>query len=445
MKKISKKFILLICAVVIAFASIPLSSVSNSYAVDANKAVKCDQDFYSNNDILFYNPCSTSCSDAPNGPAADVTSVHGANNGEKIFNFWIDAGLTPQQAAGITGSMQNEGGFSAFRQQDGSTWPSGGWGIAQFDSSGQRAAVLAFLNNAIGADLVAQYYKVDYGGRVTEASGFVPTGVPVDVNDKFLLGELNYLLEHIQQLVPNVIRTSSLTADFKQTIPTGETLYTYMKTLVQADDAAIAWTYLYEFPGERIEASKVRVTSAATILQKYSDTTTKSCGGNLAAGGMTLEQGINFMNEYKNTPSNVQYIAGAGQDCPGGPLSNCVSFSVYFVRKYTDYKESGAAGNGSTVVAHLLGLNPTAANGHVPRPYAIFSTPSGSQMCGDVKCGHTGVILGVDVANGLVVVGEAACGSPASWDTARVYPLSKFSSGAYTYLYTDGHLKGDVQ
>lgn len=438
---------------VLVFSTIPTALYStNAYAKDApacDEASKASRDkFSSSNDIFFSDPCDTTCG-VNSVPAGEVGSVHGKNNGEKIFNFWVDAGLTPQEAAGITGSMQHEGGFSPFRQEEDATWPGGGWGIAQF-TGGQRSSAIAAVDNAVGADLFAQYYKNQYGGAVTEANNFVPAGVPVDVNDKFLLAELNYLLGYIKQFKPSSIsdRVDGVKQDFNQTVDPNLTLYDYLKTLTQPGDAAVAWTYLYEYPGDIKNTATERAASAANIATLYSGGSSTSCGGNLTAGGMTLEQAVQFMNDYKNNADNVKYIGGADQSCPGGPLSNCVSFSMYFVNKYTNIQGMGSgttAGNGSTVVANIIARNPSIQSGNAPRPYAIFSTPSGSQMCGDVKCGHTGVILGVDTTRNKVIVGEAGCGTPASWDTAREYDLAQFNSGDYTYAYTDGLLKGSVQ
>jgi hypothetical protein len=405
----------------------------------------CDEEFYSSNDILFYNPCATTCSTGAGG--GTVSSVRGKNNGEKIFNYWVDAGFSPQQSAGITGSMQHEGGFSPFRQEESQSWPGGGWGIAQF-TAGQREAATAFVKAEIGEALFNEYYKDQYGNAVLESSGFIPSGVPPEVNDKFLLSELNYLLDHIKSLEPNNVRRDAYKRDFNQTVDSSTTLHDYLKSLVQAGDAATAWTYLYEYPANIKSTATVRASSAADILKLYSNGTSASCGGNLVAGGMNLDQAKKFMDDYNKNPDNVKYIGGAGPNCPGGPLSNCVSFSVYFVNKYTNIKGMGTGtspGNGSTVAANIISRNPNIQNGHSPRPYAIFSTPSGSQMCGNVKCGHTGVILGVDTEKEVVIVGEAGCGNPKSWDTAREYPLADFDNGNYTYVYTDGLLKGDVQ
>ena len=422
-------------------------------AVDTQTATTdCNKEFYSSNDILFYDPCANVCSDSGTGGSATVSALRGSNNGEKIFNFWVDAGLTAQQAAGITGSMQHEGGFSPFRQEMSATWPAGGWGIAQFTHDpGQRGSAIAYVSNAVGADLFSQYYKNDFGGAVVESNGFVPNGVPVDVNDKFLLAELNYLTEQVKGLEPNNIRRDRYQGDFNQTISEGTKLYDYLKTIVQAADAAVAWTYLYEYPGDIKNTALARGVSATEIMTLYANGTgasiSSTCGGNLQAGGMTLEQAVSFMEKYKSSPDSADYLGGAGQDCAGGPLSNCVSFSTFFINKYTTLQGFGkgtSPGNGSTVVPNVIARNPSVQNGHSPRPYAIFSTPSGSEMCGATKCGHTGVILGVDTARKKVIVGEAGCGGPASWDTAREYDLSKFDSDAYIYAYTEGFLKGTV-
>jgi len=434
---------------ILGFLTVLLPIQSPVSALEPDEvASNCDTEFYSSNDILFYDPCANVCSDSATGAAGTISALKGANNAEKIFHFWVDAGLTAQQAAGVTGSMKHEGGFSPFRQEMSKAWPAGGWGIAQFTNDpGQRGAAKAFVSNAVGADLFNQYYKNDFGGPVVESNGFIPTGVPVDVNDKFLLAQLNYLLDHIKSLQPNNIRTAAYNRDFGQNITSGVSLYDYLKTLVIAADSAVAWTYLYEFPGNIKDTATARGNSATEIMTLYSEGISTTCGGGLQAGGMDLTKALEFMEKYKSASDSESFLGGAGKDCAGGPLSNCVSFSTFFINKYTNLQGFGAGtspGNGSTVVPNAIARNPTAQNGHSPRPYAIFSTASGSEMCGATKCGHTGVILGVDTARGKVIVGEAMCGGPQNLDTAKEYELSKFDSDAYTYIYTDGLLKGDV-
>jgi len=444
-----KKIILYISAFVLALAtvtSLPYTALAQS----SNYSEQCDENFFSSNDILFYNPCTTSCSAGSSAATGTIDALHGKNNAEKMFNFWVDAGMSAQQAAGIIGSMKHEGEFSPFRQQQDVPWPRGGWGIAQFTlDPGQRGSATKFVREAVGDDMFDQYYKNEYGGYVLESNGFIPKGVPLAVNDAFLLAQLNYLLSHTKSFKPstNSIRTGLIAQDYGQTVPEGMTLYDYLKTIIQAGDTAIAWTYLYEMPDDVKSTAAVRASSAEAVLSLYSNGISTGCGGNLSAGGMNLEQAKKFMEEYTSNPSNVQYIGGADRGCVGGPLSNCVSFSVYFLNKYTTLQgfQSGSTGNGGAVAGNIIARNPTVENGHSPRPYAIFSTANGSQSCGATLCGHTGVILGVDTARGKVIVGEAGCGTAASWDTAREYNLSQFESDSYTYVYTDGVLKGAIQ
>lgn len=409
------------------------------------------EDFYKNNNILMYNPCvgSTVCSANPGVVGSQaISTLRGTNNGEKIYNFWLDAGMTPAESAGITANLKEDSNFSAFRQEEGQSWPNGNWGVAQFNND--RQSVVSYLKDAVDVEFFDTYYSDLYGGAVDESTGFVPSGVPQDVNNAFLLGQLNYLLQKIQSTVPEQAIRDAYNSDFNKTIGSTETIYEHIKTLTQPADAAVAWTYLYKTPSSGVkEMATQRAQVAQLIMQLFStgNNVTTDCGGSLSAGGMTLEEAITFVNNYKNNPSNVQYIGTAAKGCNGGPLSNCVSFSMYFINKYTTINGRNQAGNGSLVVANLVKYNPVLnlETGHSPRPYAVFSTASGSQWCGSVKCGHTGVILGVDTERGKVIVGEAGCSNPASWDTAREYDLSKFDSHNYTYLYTDGFLKGAVQ
>jgi surface antigen len=165
-----------------------------------------------------------------------------------------------------------------------------------------------------------------------------------------------------------------------------------------------------------------------------------------AESGMTLQEGVAFMQAYKNSPESIKFIGHAGTGCDGGPLSNCVSFSMFFINKETDLNGRYAGtGNGGDVVKYFLAHNPGLQSGTEPRVNAIFSTKNGRQSCGNAKCGHTGVVLGIDKANNKIIIGEAACNSHGpQWDTAHEYPLSEFSDGSYRYAYTDGHVTGKL-
>lgn len=425
--------------------------------VSAKLCAEFDEQYFTENDVFFYDPCASSCSSG--GGSGTITEVRGENNGEKIFNFWLDAGLSREQSAGVTGSMKHESGFSPFRQEmprpgyypDGSSgpiWPDGGWGIAQFTwDPGQRGSAKAYVSNAIGAELFNQYYKNDYGGGVTESNGFIPDGVPVDVNDKFLLAELNYLLEHVKGLVPNNTRTTAYQADFGKTIGADENLFAHLGTLQTPAEAAVAWTYLYEWPGDIKNTSLGRGQSADEIFALYTGgASAGACGP--SDGGMTLDEAKEFMAIYKQIDAgdpngDAQYLSGACHTL----TDNCVTFSAYFVNKYTTLNI--AIDDGGKMVGALAAANPGAEVGTVPKPYSIFGTRKGSTICDDdLPCGHTGIVLGVDTATGKVIVGEAAyCND--GFTAAREYDLAEWTDGDYTFLYAAGNLnderKGDLK
>lgn len=426
-----------------------VSSTLSILVGTTSRAIDCDTDFYSSNDVIFYNPCEGegACSTLGVLQAGTIGQVHGSNNGEKIFNFWLDAGFSREQSAGVTGSMKHEGGFSPFRQEMSQSWPNGGWGIAQFTwDPGQRGDAKAYVSNAIGSDLFNEYYKNDYGGSVMESKGFIPDGVPADVNDKFLLAELNYLLIHIKQLVPNNTRTGAYQSDFGKNIDSTANLFDHIKTLTTPTDAAVAWTYLYEWPGDIKSTALARGESAEEIFSLYTGGATPGTCGGLPSGGMTLEQAKEFMATYKKIDEgdpngDYQYtlnMSGKGLGC-NTKTDNCVAFSTYFVRKYTNLNIG--IDDGGKMVGALSAANPGVETGTVPKPYAIFGTRKGVTICDDGKpCGHTGVVLGVDTTRQVVVVGEAAyCND--GFLAAREYPLADWSNGEYTYIYASGALK----
>lgn len=421
--------------------------------VSAKLCAEFDEQYFTENDVFFYDPCASSCSSG--GGAGTITEVRGENNGEKIFNFWLDAGLSREQSAGVTGSMKHESGFSPFRGEEGkvgsvANWPNGGWGIAQFTwEPGQRSYAKTYVINAIGQELFDQYYKAEYSTAVTEANGFIPDGIPVDVNDKFLLAELNYLLEHVKGLLPATIptRTDAYLADFGKTIGADENLFAHLGTLQTPAEAAVAWTYLYEWPGDIKNTSLGRGQSADEIFALYTGgSSAGSCGP--SDGGMTLDEAKEFMAIYKQIDAgdpngDAQYLSGACHTL----TDNCVTFSAYFVNKYTTLNI--AIDDGGKMVGALSAQNPGVEVGTVPKPYSIFGTRKGSTICDDgLPCGHTGIVLGVDTGTGKVIVGEAAyCND--GFTAAREYDLAEWTDGDYTFLYAAGNLnderKGDLK
>lgn len=118
-------------------------------------------------------------------------------------------------------------------------------------------------------------------------------------------------------------------------------------------------------------------------------------GGDIDENGLTFEQAVTFMKHYGANKNDSSRNAApyTWDNCNGGG-SNCVTFSNFFLNKFTDTPYAG--GDGSTLVGNLSG----APTGSEPKVWAVFSvTPN-----------HTGVILGYH--DGKWIVGHASCSNP---------------------------------
>ena len=296
--------------------------------------------------------------------------------------------------------------------------------------------------------MFSQYYSNQYGGPVFLDNGYIPVGVPEEVNEAFLIAQLNYLLDHIKELVPNNTRWNAYNRDWNVEINSSSTLFDYLKTVTIPADAAKAWTYLYEYPGDIKATSVERAATADDIFALYTGSASlagASCGGSVSDGGMNLEQAQAFMGIYSQIgtgdPNGDRQYINNTIGCHTN-IDNCVVFSAYFVRKYTNI--NFVSGNGGWVVANTSAGNPGVEVGTVPKAYSVFSITKGTATCmvGGVErvCGHTGIVLGVDVANDKVITGEASWCDP-SWTGAHEHSLSEWSNGDYSFLYAADYIK----
>lgn len=122
-------------------------------------------------------------------------------------------------------------------------------------------------------------------------------------------------------------------------------------------------------------------------------------GGGDVEGGLNYEQAKKFMMNYGANKNNVSlnaigYLSSVV--CHGGPLSNCVSFSAFFMNKFTSMQYN--SGNGNMVVTNAIGK---LKRGKEPKIWAVFSWDSADGN------GHTGVILGKE--GDEWIVGHAGC------------------------------------
>ena len=120
----------------------------------------------------------------------------------------------------------------------------------------------------------------------------------------------------------------------------------------------------------------------------------------ISEGGLTYEQAKIFMMNYGANLNNSSVI-GLGRDnalwgyCGGGG-SNCVTFSAFFINKFTDSVRN--TGNGNVTALNMTNVE---GKGMQPRVWAVFSGDSGAAHP------HTGVILGYH--DGEWIVGHASC------------------------------------
>lgn len=129
--------------------------LSLAIAAQAAQVAKAaiDPDFYSGNDILFYNP------DACKLAATGTGTCSGSTNPEKVWNFLIGKGLTPEQAAGVMGNVQQE---ATINFDPGISEKSGGGGYGIIQWTGTRRAALEAAAKAKGVDVADLCFQLEY-------------------------------------------------------------------------------------------------------------------------------------------------------------------------------------------------------------------------------------------------------------------------------------------
>lgn len=191
-----------------------------------------------------------------------------------------------------------------------------------------------------------------------------------------------------------------------------------------------------------------------------------ACFGGAVSGGVEgYEQVLALLKDYEDNVKCSDYNMYCGHGSSGGPKANCVTFVQYFIDRFTKVHDlPQATGNGGWVVSNLTGTDVTTSiglyrhtydysdkgfiyGGFEPRPYSVFSTYNGSTDCGSVKCGHTGIIMGVDTINNKIYVAQAGYDSSLAYfqDVNHVvYDLDKFTGGTYWYAYLENIMDYDA-
>lgn len=354
---------------------------------------------FSDWNINLYDPtCVSACSENT------VGSMSGDTNFKKIATYLASKGLNAIAISGILGNWDVESpGLSAFRQEGGQSWPSGGYGFAQWTggrrTNGTSTGVADILQkDPRTKDSFAEYYSAKYGGPPPD--GGIPEGVPSDVNDAWIQVELDFMLEEFNQKQYNIGGGYTDVLVTAVSVNKGDDLKTALNSAQSATDAALIFTALFEKQGalkaihdavgsesdakikERFLASVARRTSQAEkdILEVQalvgSGVATTSATGALCANSSTSGVAIDGMmfplqGVKKDLVGNGG--GGKGSHLGGGTCPNYWAYDLMM----TSSAEAKAAASTVKVVAITDG---TISDKVTIKSYSLGGQPYGWQL-----------------------------------------------------------------
>lgn len=430
-KKIFQLSALLILVSGLIVGSIPVQSVSA-------QSPKCDENFYSANDVLFYNPCETTCSGGSGGAINGTapSALIGASNKEKAWNYFAARGLTPVAAAGAMGNIQHESSFSASVEE-----ASGGGGLGIIQWTGDRRTKLEAAAAAAGVSLVD--------------------------NDSALLFQLNYLWDgEYQALTWQEQVNAETTVNGNPAIASFWGRFNDQRAESQAGNGStMVFHALVERSGDvPTEADRIpghgvlqgRIDTANEILTEFNGT---SAGGSCSinSGGLTWEQAVELAKKLIDKWDSIY----CGTNITGGNNGGYCNWTEGYCTAGAAWMATVTAPSTSTVAAiphgvnvanRLVSNNPelyTNANpdGSNLQPFSVWSFGDGSATS---EPGHTGTIVGVKNDGSIITLetnwGNETVGATQSflYNTSRraavfEYPsfeAFKNSRGGYVYNNT---------
>lgn len=249
-----------------------------------------DTDFYSGNDILYYDPDATACTNS----GATTTALIGNDNEEKIFNFLINKGLTAPQAAGFLGNIQGESSFNPNNTQTGIV-PDGAMPV-----------------NSVGFGIIQWSYTPRQAPLVQMAK---------DTNRKTT--DLELQLDYMWKELTDPSLSSN--QPWKNTVAD-------VKKTTDPVAAATIVHYDYERSGEWPNFPAIRGTFAQASLAKYGGSTTAAsttsttpstnilCGSGKGIGNYTSDQ-FTIFNQCDPTWGNIPTSGNVACQVSCGPTS----------------------------------------------------------------------------------------------------------------------------
>lgn len=395
----------IVCSVMVLFVAGTFSLMTAPVYANEDRQWTVREAFEAQ-DIPYYQQSSNICS-SHSGPITEAINAGQSGNsqvddaeGHKIYNFFRAKGAPDFVAAGIVGNLYQESRYNHLLRQNKGTepnplkagaryhpWnpqkPAGGgdaWGITQWDPG---VAVLYWQKLAgIQGDITNKQVQLELVWW--QLNNIAPT------SKKNVLGDM----KAVEDTIPVQARERS------------------EARAALAGRAAAVMSARFLAPG--IPHLETRMTKAReavkwpvdpNLVSSFPPATSCTPGSGVSSsvgdGGLTEEQAKTFVMNYGENRNNdtKNVLKDLWYSC-NGMGSNCVSFSVFFLKKFTSLS-IGRTGHGREVVGYLKGIGvPT---GNEPRVGAIFSWSD------DGPHGHTGVVLGMQ--GDTVIVGHASCGS----------------------------------
>lgn len=166
-----KNFLIAILVGSLVVSTVPISRVF---------AAEFDEQFYSSNDILFYDPRAVNCSEVS-------SDLMGNGNEEQTWNFFISKGLSEKQVAGMIGNFQVEApGINPKTNQTGG---GPGRGIAQWGVNDRWAALQKWAGSkdifSLQTQLEFVWYELN-GSEKAAFDKFKPTTTIRDATSVFM-------------------------------------------------------------------------------------------------------------------------------------------------------------------------------------------------------------------------------------------------------------------
>ncbi len=376
------------------------------------QAPTCDTEFYSLNDITFYNPCSNDSCSAVNAGGAltskGPSSLTGDTNEAKTWNYFIARGLTPVAAAGAMGNISHESSFSASVEE-----ASGGGGLGIIQWTGDRRTKLeqaaATANVNLADNDAALLFELDYlwdgetgGAMMWQEQVNAEESVEGDPYKGSFWGSYNN-----QRIDPQVGNGSTLA---------------FHALIERSGDVP---TEAERIPGHGVLQG--RIDTAKEILAKYDDgTAARGSCDYTSAGGLTWEQSVALAKKLVDNWSSVYCGSGSvknGQYCN---LTDgyCTAGAAWMaVTTAPDPVKVPGIPNGVDVASTIIASYPevyTTVNpdGSNLQPFSIWSFGAGGV---DGQPGHTGTVVGVSPEGKIITLETNWSGQTAGATNSFLY------------------------